>query len=115
MSPLQFRLDLAESLIKEGINPLDIASPGKRKVPKNAYTKGTTDDVRFDGIGHWPNWTDNRERCKLCPEKKLLPIPTPHALNATSIYVTLAAATALWTTTEDINLQMHSLILFIVI
>ena len=36
----------------------------KKKKVRNAAE--VVDDVRYDGVGHWPANTEKKQRCKLC-------------------------------------------------
>ena len=61
MTLLQFRLNIAECLIKHNTNPLDKAIVGK---PRRSLQNAPPADIRFDGVGHFPVWKDKRKRCK---------------------------------------------------
>ena len=61
MTLLQFRLNIAECLIKHNTNPLDKATEGK---PRRSLQNAPPADIRFDGVGHFPVWKDKRQRCK---------------------------------------------------
>ena len=61
MTLLQFRLNIAECLIKHNTNPLDKATVGK---PRRSLQNASPADIRFDGVGHFPVWKDKRQRCK---------------------------------------------------
>ena len=57
-SLLDFRLHISESMIKHGTNPLS-----KKKGRKSAQY-APVGDVRYDAVGHFPIWKEDRERCK---------------------------------------------------
>ena len=57
---LQFRLNLAECLIKLNANPLKSTVGTSRRSLQNPPTQ----DVRFDEVGNFPVWKDKRQRCK---------------------------------------------------
>ena len=61
MTLLQFRLNIAECLMKHNTNPLDEATVGK---PRRSLQNAPPTDIRFDGVGHFPVWKDKRQRCK---------------------------------------------------
>ena len=61
-----------EMLDEVPVNHVDVLSPdqvvsnsqvvtAKRRRPNTCLPLG---DIRFDGHGHWPKWTGNKERCK---------------------------------------------------
>lgn len=73
LSLSDFRIEVAECLCKTGdtsskpkgrpsSSNLTEAIEAKRK--KNSATPLPPTDVRLDNLGHWPVWTENRQRCK---------------------------------------------------
>jgi len=70
-----FKADIAEGLCKQGKDvfrsrmlkrsrPLtDVPIAAKRQKP--GFTPQPCADVRYDGIGHWPEWQNVRARCRL--------------------------------------------------
>lgn len=73
MSLCDFRIDIAESLCRSGVVLLrprgrPVSSPvqseqGQRK--RKCLSSHTPDDVKKDGISHWPVFMEKRLRCKL--------------------------------------------------
>ena len=61
MTLLQFRLNIAECLIKHNANPLDKETVGKSK---RSQQNAPPTDVQVDGVGNFPVWKDKRQRCK---------------------------------------------------
>lgn len=37
-----------------------------KKTKRRSRVKMPSQEVAEDGIGHWPSWTNNRQRCKNC-------------------------------------------------
>lgn len=74
MTLLNFRMDVASSLIKYGKHiakrrgrPSKAALAAETKKPKVVQATPTT-DVRYDGLSHWPE-TANRQRCRQCNQR----------------------------------------------
>ncbi len=61
MPLLYFRLEISECLIKCGSIPLLLPSPGR---PRVVAQRHLPNDVRFDGLGHFPIYQKKRLRCK---------------------------------------------------
>ncbi|CAL4128409.1 unnamed protein product, partial [Meganyctiphanes norvegica] len=61
-SLLQFRLELAEAVINAGSNSLKVSN----KKSRNYFHCSPGEDVRYDGIGHFPEWRNERQRCRYC-------------------------------------------------
>ena len=74
---LNFTSDVAASLVKTHVmvrqsgRPSSNGSPNERiaKRPRKAPTKGPNDDIRYDGVEHWPVYGSERPRCAHCGEK----------------------------------------------
>ncbi|XP_062552399.1 piggyBac transposable element-derived protein 3-like [Armigeres subalbatus] len=71
MTLLEFRMDVAVSLIKYGKHivqrkgrPSKAALSVQMKKPRTVVSEPTL-EIRFDGISHWPEITD-RQRCRQC-------------------------------------------------
>ena len=73
LSLKDFRCSVAQALTKAGKGSrrkrgrpsLDDNSPAEKK--SHRVVTGPIEDVRFDGIRHWPSHTERKQRCKYCP------------------------------------------------
>lgn len=73
---IQFRTEIAHALLKAGKSMSKKRGRPSRKNSKENSPQSfkkrrilgprPINDVRYDGIGHWPEHSDNKQRCKLC-------------------------------------------------
>lgn len=74
MPLIDFKLNVAHGLLfsgdtvtkKRGRPPSSSTNTTSTPPPKRIFTPRPVDDVRFDGIGHWPEHLENKQRCKHC-------------------------------------------------
>jgi len=72
-SMLQFKSDTAEGLLRAGKDKLkkqkgrpSLRTPTPPTKRRRLFAARPSEDVRFDNVDHWPNPTDERQRCKHC-------------------------------------------------
>lgn len=69
---LDFVCDIAAGLLKRGAEPRkrgrqsESPKPGPSKKRRVEKAPRPVADVRYDGVGHWPEYYPNKSRCKLC-------------------------------------------------
>ena len=74
LSLLQFTKDVADGLLLVGKNPnKPLGRPLKRRslspvstIGKKPMVPKPVADVRYDGLHHWPDFRDKRNRCRVC-------------------------------------------------
>ena len=70
---LKFTSTIAESLVKSGKVTNDVGRPRKRKatdtpspISRKQPAAVPCEDVRYDNVGHWPEFRKNKNKCRLC-------------------------------------------------
>lgn len=79
-SLLIFKTEIAQGLLRSGKGKLKRSKLNLQTTPssRKKYTNTPVPDVRFDKYEHWPEYVQNKKRCKYCHKIHILELNVPN-------------------------------------